>query len=62
MKAPSVITLNALAASQAVNDFLFYATGLMNSDAYLGYVRFRLLDRNVVFDAPRRSEHRMKCG
>lgn len=62
VKAPSVITLNALAASQAVNDFLFYATGLTNSDAHLGYVRFRPLDRDVVLDDPRCSAHCVECG
>ena len=37
--APSVITLNAVGASQAANYFLFYMTGLTSPDASRGYQR-----------------------
>src|SRR3546814_4845548 len=46
--APSVITLNALGASQAANDFLFYITGLVNDDAFGGTIQGRPLTRTQI--------------
>lgn len=60
--APSVITLNALSASQAANDFLFYVTGLTHSDAFQGNVQGRPLDRRIRFVTPRRDPHCPDCG
>lgn len=60
--APSVITLNALSASQAANDFLFYITGLAQDDAFQGYVQGRPLDRRVRFVEPRRDVHCPDCS
>lgn len=51
--APSVITLNATAASMAANDFLFAVTGLTLPDARLDYCRVQPIERDVVFDQPR---------
>lgn len=53
--APSVITLNATAVAQAVNDFLFAFTGLTNDDAPLGYWRLMPRARRAVIDSPRRG-------
>ena len=36
--APSVITLNAVGAAQAANDFLFYMTGLASNEASTAYM------------------------
>ena len=54
--APSVITLNATAAAQAVNDFLFAFTGLTKDDAPWGYWRLMPRARRVALDGPRRGE------
>jgi hypothetical protein len=45
--APSVITLNAVAVSQAANDFLFYMTGLRERAATTAYMRFQPQRRRV---------------
>lgn len=60
--APSVITLNALSASQAANDFLFYLTGLTLPNAFQGNVQSRPLDRRLRFVAPRQDSHCPDCG
>lgn len=60
--APSVITLNAVGASQAANDFLFYMTGLTSPDASRGYQRFEPRRRTVALDGPRRSWECTECG
>lgn len=60
--APSVITLNALSASQAANDFLFYITGLVNDDAFDGTIQGRPLKRTLRFVDPRRGKGCPDCG
>lgn len=60
--APSVITLNASAAAQAANDFLFYMTGLASPHASLDYVRFRPAHRKVWSDKPVRRPDCLDCG
>src|SRR3546814_4163812 len=60
--APSVITLNALGASQAANDFLFYITGLVNDDAFGGTIQGRPLKRTLRFVDPRRDKECPDCG
>lgn len=60
--APSVMTLNALAGAQAVNDFSFYVTGLAAEDAPLDYVRFRPSRREVWWDEPRASADCTECS
>jgi hypothetical protein len=60
--APSVITLNARAASQAADDFMLYLTGLTAKDATSGYMRFMPLTREVFLDEPRRSANCSECG
>jgi hypothetical protein len=60
--APSVITLNVTAASQAVNDFMLYMTGLTRSNARVGYTRFMPLTREVFLDIPRQSRECSECS
>jgi hypothetical protein len=60
--APSVITLNAVGAAQAANDFLFYMTGLTSADASTAYLRFDPRRREVSLDGPRRSWECTECG
>ena len=60
--APSVITLNATAASQAANDFLFAVTGLARTDATSAYLRFKPMTREVRFDQPRQDPSCPECG
>jgi molybdopterin/thiamine biosynthesis adenylyltransferase len=60
--APSVITLNAMTAAQAANDFLFYITGLARPDAFNGYVRFHPLLRRLEMLLPRKDESCPDCG
>ncbi|MCX6070808.1 MAG: ThiF family adenylyltransferase [Chloroflexi bacterium] len=62
VRAPSVITLNAIAASQAASDFLFWLTGLAEPEASSDYVRFLPRRRDVRFDAPRRDPACPECG
>jgi hypothetical protein len=60
--APSVITLNAVAVSQAANDFLFYTTGLRDPHAPAAYFRCQPQNRRIWFDEPRRSSECPECG
>ena len=60
--APSVITLNALSAADAVNQFQFYMTGLASEDAWGGYVRYRPLRRSVTRDEPRAEPECGECS
>ena len=60
--APSVITLNAVAAAQAANDFLFAYTGLAAAKVARDYIRFHPVDRAVVFDEPRADSDCIECG
>jgi molybdopterin/thiamine biosynthesis adenylyltransferase len=60
--APSVITLNAVAVSHAVNDFLFYITGLRDRTAPAGYMRFQPRRRRFWLDEPRKSQTCPECG
>jgi len=60
--APSVITLNAETASQAVNDFLFYMTGLASVDAFTGYVRTHPMKRIIETPRPRKDPFCGECG
>jgi tRNA A37 threonylcarbamoyladenosine dehydratase len=56
--APSVITLNAVAAGNAATDFLFAVTGLVEPNASGDYLRSRPRMRDVRMDRPR---HDLAC-
>lgn len=60
--APSVITLNATAASQAANDFLFALTGLAHPDTPPDYMYFSPRRRGIRFDTPRKDPACGECG
>ena len=60
--APSVITLNALAAANAATDFLFAVTGLVQPDAAGDYLRSRPQVRDVRWDRPRRDDDCPESG
>jgi ThiF family len=60
--APSVITLNALAAAQAANDFLFAVTGMVGAQASQDYVRFLPRERVVKNERPRRDAKCPHCS
>lgn len=60
--APSVITLNAITAAHAANDFLFYATGLTDIAATTDYRRFLARARDVRFDEPQALASCLGCG
>jgi ThiF family len=52
---PSVITMNAVAASHAVNDFLYAFTGLRQREKTM-YRRFNHLDQSVSYEEPRKDD------
>jgi hypothetical protein len=59
--APSVITLNAVAASHAVDQYLFHVTGL-SEVRQRPYVRYIPLSGEVVAEAPRSDLMCRECG
>ena len=60
--APSVITLNAVAVSHAVDDFLFSVAGLLEESTPHRYLRFSPRDWGVRFEEPRKDEACRECG
>lgn len=60
--APSVITLNAVAAAHAANDFLFAVTGLASETAALDYMRHDALGRATQWDEPADVPGCGECG
>ena len=60
--APSVVTLNAVGAAHAANDFLFYMTGLSNGLASQDYFRHDPQTRCSWLDEPRKDELCPECG
>ncbi len=59
---PSVIALNAVGAAHAVNDFLFYITGLMRPNASTDYMRHFARCRQTSLIAPRSDPACTECG
>ena len=58
---PSVITLNAVAAAHAVNDFLFDFLGLRTDDVEAGYHHFHFHRGKAQRVMPRRSAECREC-
>ena len=58
---PSVITMNAVAAAHAVNDFLFDFLDLRSVSAALGYHHFHFLTGVAQHVVPRRDSHCPEC-
>lgn len=59
---PSVISLNAVAASHAVNDFLLDYLGLRAEPPLLHYEHFHFLKRNRTLVEPRRDADCSECS
>jgi hypothetical protein len=60
--APSVITLNAVGAAHACDDFLLFMTGLGNSGLSLDFARYDSRARNMSLSAPRTDPDCSECG
>jgi len=60
--APSVITLNAVAAAYAVDAYLFQVIGLSDEVSCPPYVRFTPRNHDVVFESPRKDARCVECG
>ncbi len=59
---PSVITLNSLPASSAVNDFMFMFTRLFSASAYLRHQLDFVQDQQVLFVEPNADFNCLVCG
>ncbi len=59
---PSVITLNAVSAAHAVNDFLFYFLGLQSEARPAPFARFDHLTGRVKYEEPRRDPNCTECS
>jgi lactate dehydrogenase-like 2-hydroxyacid dehydrogenase len=59
---PSVVTMNAVVAAHAVNDFLMYFVGLADESDWAAYRRFDHLSGKVINTLPRRDEDCVECG
>lgn len=59
---PSVITLNAVAAAHAVNDFLSYFLELPSARTEHSYRHFHLIEDRLNIVMPRKDEHCRECG
>ncbi len=59
---PSVITLNAVAAAHAVNDYLFAALDLRNVDQEPLWSKFRPLDPDPAIEIPRSDPVCTECA
>jgi hypothetical protein len=59
---PSVITMNAVAAGHAVNDFMMAFLGLVHAKAETAYRRFDHILRRVYLDEPRKDDACTECG
>lgn len=58
---PSVITMNAVAAAHAVNDFLFAFTGIRKEEKAL-YRRYDHLSQSTIYEDPRRDPNCPECS
>ncbi len=59
---PSVITLNAVSAAHAVNDFVFYILNLLGAREPLTYRHFHFLNATAKTVLPRRDLFCRECG
>ncbi len=60
--APSVVTLNAVAAAHAVDDYLFSVTGLLDETALPHWLRFSPRESDVKLETPRKDAGCRECG
>ena len=59
--APSVITLNAVAAANSVNDYLFAVLGLFDADQKVTWTKCRPLEPQPVVELPRQGPACTEC-
>jgi hypothetical protein len=62
VRAPSVITLNAVACAHAVDDYLFSLTGLLAPGTSNAYRRFLPREADFMLDDPRKDSDCTECG
>jgi hypothetical protein len=62
VRAPSVITLNAVACAHAVDDYLFSVTGLLEPGSTNDYRVFFPRTAEFSYDEPRRDADCTECG
>lgn len=62
VRAPSVITLNAVASAHAVDDYLFSVTGLLEPGTSNAYRRFLPRETDFMLDEPRKDPKCTECG
>ncbi|HET7059707.1 MAG TPA: ThiF family adenylyltransferase [Candidatus Saccharimonadales bacterium] len=62
VEAPSVITLNAVAAADAVNDYLMMVTGLLANENHVRWSRYDPRQRTVVKEKPRQDYDCPECS
>ena len=60
--APSVITLNAVAAAHAANDYLLTTVGLAEADTTADWIRHHPLQRRLAHLRPRRAPGCAECA
>lgn len=60
--APSVITLNAVGAAHACDDFMHFMTGLARTGLSLDYAHYDSRMRAMSLSAPRRDADCPECG
>jgi tRNA A37 threonylcarbamoyladenosine dehydratase len=60
--APSVITLNAVAAAHAADDFLFSVTELLDPKVGSDYRYFRPVAGSILYDEPAKDPQCPECG
>lgn len=60
--APSVITLNAVAAAHAVDDYMMSATGLVEGGHNYVWSKFFPLESELLSDRPRQDKNCIVCG
>ena len=59
--APSVITLNAVACAQAVDQYLFATLGLQDTCNEVNWLKFRPIDGSRTVELPRREQDCPEC-
>lgn len=62
VRAPSVVTLNAVACAHAADDFLFYLTGLKYENAETGWFRWNSRRNQASQDIPRADSACLECS
>ncbi len=62
VKAPSVVTMNAIACAHAADAFLFHLTGLKHPDAESGWFRWNSRRATAGYDHPTRLETCVECS